>query len=354
MQIACKALTSSTLFLLFVKLLIVTQKVDRQDPILGFFHGWIQEFARQCSQVIVFGQSVKEHSLPQNVTVFSLGKEKGFSRIRQIFRYHRLLWKNRKEYDVVFVHMTPIWVVLALPAILCCRKRMYLWYEARGTRWPLKIALILACKVFSASEKGMPIATRKSVITGHGIDTMFFSPGTEGRDKNMILTVGRITAAKQIPVMLHALIALPANYRLLVAGTTITRNDEMLFHELERTIAELDLIGRVEFSEVLPQDMPGVLQCAAVFLHASLTGLDKALLEAMACGCLVVSCAEAAHAVLPAACLSTADGMAERVKTLLNLPDIEQEALGHQLRHIVIQKHSLEKLVKRLVQEMAI
>lgn len=29
-----------------VKLLIITQKIDINDPILGFFHKWIEEFAK--------------------------------------------------------------------------------------------------------------------------------------------------------------------------------------------------------------------------------------------------------------------------------------------------------------------
>ena len=149
-----------------MRLLVVTQKVDRIDPILGFFHRWIEEFALQCESVIVVGQSVGDFSLPKNVTVLSLGKEKGMSRFRQVLRFHRFLWMNRRTYDAVLVHMTPIWVTLGLPCSFCLRKKWYLWYEARGARWPLKSALRLTRKVFSASHAGMPLETRKSVITG--------------------------------------------------------------------------------------------------------------------------------------------------------------------------------------------
>ena len=31
-----------------MKLLIITQKVDSADPILGFFHQWVEEFAKHC------------------------------------------------------------------------------------------------------------------------------------------------------------------------------------------------------------------------------------------------------------------------------------------------------------------
>ncbi|MBI4086504.1 hypothetical protein HY416_00780 [Candidatus Kaiserbacteria bacterium] len=59
-----------------MKLLICTQTVDRGDPTLGFFHEWIAEFARHCERVIVVCLFEGEHSLPENVTVLSLGKER--------------------------------------------------------------------------------------------------------------------------------------------------------------------------------------------------------------------------------------------------------------------------------------
>jgi len=36
-----------------MKLLIVTQKVDINDDVLGFFHDWIKEFAKNCEKVTV-------------------------------------------------------------------------------------------------------------------------------------------------------------------------------------------------------------------------------------------------------------------------------------------------------------
>ena len=37
-----------------MKILIITQKVDQNDDVLGFFHGWIAEFAKHCEQVTVY------------------------------------------------------------------------------------------------------------------------------------------------------------------------------------------------------------------------------------------------------------------------------------------------------------
>ena len=40
-----------------IKLLIITQKVDRNDDVLGFFHGWITEFAKHVEEVTVLIQA---------------------------------------------------------------------------------------------------------------------------------------------------------------------------------------------------------------------------------------------------------------------------------------------------------
>jgi glycosyltransferase involved in cell wall biosynthesis len=100
------------------------------------------------------------------------------------------------------------------------------------------------------------------------------------------------------------------------------------------------------------RDVAGLLQKATIFLHASETSLDKAVLEAMACGCLVVSSSPAAHQVLPHACVCAPDQMAERVLSLLRLPGSEQDGIRHQLRQIVVQHHSLARLVQTLLKEM--
>ena len=60
-----------------MKLLICTQKVDKNDDLLGFFHAWIAEFAQNCEGVTVVCLFRGEVDLPENVRVLSLGKESG-------------------------------------------------------------------------------------------------------------------------------------------------------------------------------------------------------------------------------------------------------------------------------------
>ncbi len=52
-----------------MKLLILTQKVDINDDVLGFFHRWILEFAKHYEYITVIALEIGEYNLPENVKV---------------------------------------------------------------------------------------------------------------------------------------------------------------------------------------------------------------------------------------------------------------------------------------------
>jgi glycosyltransferase involved in cell wall biosynthesis len=335
-----------------MKLLIVTQTVDPNDPILGFFQRWIHAFGRRCESVTVIGQTVGAYSPMGNVRVESLGKEEKRSSWQQVLHFWRLLITLRNSYDVVLVHMTPIWIVLGAPILLVLRKPMYLWYEARGTRWPLRLALLLVRKVFSASQYGMPLHTHKSVIVGHGIDTDFFLSGDKLYERGHLLTVGRITRAKQLDVLFEALATLPQQFHLTLAGQTRTNADKVYLAELKEFLQQRGLSDRVEIESVSHAALLPLLHSADVFIHASDTSLDKAVLEAMAAGCPVVSCAAAVQTALVPVCQATTDTLTERIRNVSELHPEQRQDLLYKQRTYVEEQHSLPHLIDRLVEEM--
>jgi glycosyltransferase involved in cell wall biosynthesis len=336
-----------------MKLLIVTQKVDRTDPILGFFHRWIEEFATHYDQVIVIGQQVGANQLPQNVKVLSLEKEKGCSNIGQVLRFWKIIWNNRKQYDHVLVHMTPIWILIGAPVWIVLRKPMYLWYEIKRGSWKLSLSLLFVKKVFAASEHGLPRVAKKQAIVGHGIDVDLFIPKSELRESKHLVAVGRITHIKNYDNIIKALSGLP-ECRLTIAGGTITESDKTVEHNIRELIHRLGVADRVEIGWVSPEDMPQLLQRADCMLHASQGGLDKVVLQAMACGCPVVSTSEAAKDELPEICSAEEKTMSTKANAILGMSDHNRDILSKDLRKIVETEHSLKQCIAEIVTQMHI
>jgi len=335
-----------------VKLLIVTQKVDRTDPILGFFRRWIEEFAKHCEHLTVIGQYVAERDFGPNVTVVSLRKEDGGARAVQVLRFWRRQWSLRKQYDRVLVHMTPVWILLGAPLWLLLHKRMYLWYEIKRGSWKLSLALLFVRKVFTGTQRGIPRAHRKQVVVGHAVDTEKFSPDPRKCKSGLIVSIGRITRSKHFDVVLRAFAQLPDSCRLFIAGGTITAKDRTELASLRALMAKLRIAERVSIAWVPPDKIPALLQRADLFLHACIGGLDKVVLESMACGCPIVTSSALAEGILPPICLVTEESMAHHARELLALSTEDRSALVRDLRSRVERNHSLPHLIRRMVSAM--
>ena len=147
-----------------MKLLVITQKIDLRDDILGFMHEWIAEFARQAEQVTAIGLYVGEHDLPKNVRVISLGKEKlgirdqglGIRKILYAYRFWWAIWKYRTEYDAVFVHMNQVYIPLGFPLWKLLGKKISLWYAHGHVPFGLRVAEKLADIIFQKNLKERP------------------------------------------------------------------------------------------------------------------------------------------------------------------------------------------------------
>ncbi len=278
-----------------MKLLIITQALDTQHPILGFFHRWVEALAAHCETVTVVCLQKGEYTLPANVTVYSLGKETGKGKLSYLVSFYTLIWKLRHSYDSVFVHMNQIYVILGAPVWKVCRKKIGLWYAHGAVSRSLRVAVVLSDKVFTSTKEGLRIDTPKRVIVGQGIDTNNFREGNkEHSDKVRLITVGRMSQSKNIETLLTACARLKEAgiaFHFSIVGVPTTEAERRYDLNMKALTAYLNLTNEVTFVGAVPNhELPTYLNQADIFIHdGSTNSLDKALLEAALCGCIVVS-----------------------------------------------------------------
>ena len=154
-----------------MKILIIAQKVDINDDNLSFFHRWIEKFSEKLDEVFVICLWQGEFNLAKNIKVYSLGKEKGVSKIGQLICLQKYLLKILPKVDGIFVHMCPIYAIASYPLAKIFRKKMILWFLHKQVGWKLRLAEKLVDKILTASEESCRLKNRKKIKTGVFIKT---------------------------------------------------------------------------------------------------------------------------------------------------------------------------------------
>lgn len=332
-----------------MKLLIITQKVDKNDPILGFFHRWLEVFASECKQVVVICLQEGEHSLPENVSIYSLGKESSESRLKYLKNFYKCIFSLRNQYDAVFVHMNPIYVVLGGIFWHLLGKKVGLWYTHGYVSIKLQIAEKLSDIIFTASKESFRLKSSKVQVVGHGIDTDLFAPTKKPRENAtfVIVTASRISPVKNINLLIDAIKVVQEKkgkgVSFHIYGKPQSRKEQQYFHKLKRHAKHRGLDDVVLFKgAVTNTQMPEILQDADVFVQASDTGsLDKAVLEAMATNTLAVT-TNVAFCEIPGV-NKTDRNMSAIANSII---DLEHKPGG---RQYVEKNHSINRLVQTIL-----
>ncbi len=337
-----------------MKLLIVTQSVDRADPTLGFFHRWIEEFARHADSIEIICLRKGEYSLPGNVRVHSLGKEAGArSRIGYAWRFLLLVWRLRHDYDAVFVHMNKEYVLLAGWLWKLMGKRAGLWYVHGSVTLGLRLALLFVDTVFTASALSMRVDTRKKQVVGHGIYISEQLAQIPAGAELSLLTVGRVSPVKRIEFLIEVLGILRRRgigAELRIAGL----GDAAYVAQLEHVAKSESVSGYVHLLGPLAHEKVSALYDSThVFVHASATGsIDKAPLEALACGVPVVT----TNAEYPAAeCDSLivappqAEAYADAIQTLFESGLWRDQEARRSASRWTRERYGIEPLIGRIM-----
>lgn len=338
-----------------MRLLIVTQSLDRQDPVLGFFHQWVAALAARTEQVTVICLRAGDHALPENVGVYSLGKERGRAPAwRYALRFLRLAWRLRERYDAAFVHMNEEYVLLAGAAWRLAGKRVYLWRNHYAGSWRTHLAAALSTKVFCTSKFSYTARFAKTVLMPVGVDTRrFMRDGAAPPAPRTILFLARMAPSKRPDLVIDALgplLARGVSFTAAFVGSPLP--DHVRYYESLAAQAErAGLHDRVRFLPGIPNDRTPELYAAhEYFVNASPSGMfDKTLFEAAASGALVLAASEDFRdAAGDDHWFADAATLADRLAALMAESETQRARRRDRLRALALEE-SLETLADRLM-----
>lgn len=353
-----------------MRLLFVTQVLDRQDAVLGFVSRWVEGLSKAAEQVRVVALEVGDTSgLPANVDWVEIGRR---GSIRRFLRYRKaLLGAFGEGYDGVLTHMVPRYSTVAAPYARRAGAAHFLWYTHKGVDRRLLSALDVVDGAFTASNESLRVDSPKKIVTGHGIDAAHFegarSAPMPGRMR--LLSVGRVTPSKDPLTVIQAVDRLRGggqDVTLTWAGGALARGDSeygaMLSQEIERRSLEdaVSFVGEVPYPKV-----PDLYRKADLFVNASKTGsVDKVVLEAMAASLPFVSCNESIPPVLSGSLSGRADrdvyaftagdpeSLASAIQGWIETPGETLAQRSKGLAALVRKEHDVDSLMQRLVARM--
>ncbi|MBI1888941.1 MAG: glycosyltransferase family 4 protein [Candidatus Spechtbacteria bacterium] len=347
-----------------MKLLIVTQKVDRNDDNLGFFHTWIEKFSSSVEKLYVVCLAKGEYELPSNVEVYSMGKERGASKIVELLKLEFYLWKHLSDVDGVFIHMAPMYAIASFPLVRLRKKRMILWYTHRSQNWKVSLAEKMVQRVLTASRESFRTKSKKVKILGHGVDTeMFQARARFSDDVFRILYAGRISAIKDLETLVAAIDILSRTlcdtaFKVSILGRPLTPADVLYFKKMKEMIVRLGVEQYISFLGSVPHaSIAPYYQKHDILINLCPTGgMDKVVLEAMSCGMLVTVSNETFRDLMSIdahTCFEAGNprDLARKIVYFAGLSREKRQELGVRLRDVVVKKHNLDTLVRNIISE---
>lgn len=342
---------------------MITRKVDKNDWLAGFTYYWVKKIGEKVENLKVICLEKGDTSdLPQNIEIYSLGKEKNNNRFARFFKFQKLAFKLVPEVDGIFCHMNPEYTIAIWPYAKIFGKKIVSWYTHGTVSWKTRLLVILANKILTASKESFRINSNKVIITGHGINMDFFRPSEkkdDGKKIFRIISVGRISPTKDYETLIKAMDFLVNKEKIKDIKTEIIGAPGLLIQEnyfasLKKMVVEMNLGEFVKFLGALPpQEVVKCNQNADLFINLSGTGsIDKSVLEAMACGCLALTSNEAFFDILDKDFLvekNQPEKLAEKIKRVINLSDQDKKAIADKFREKVFKGHNLDLLALKII-----
>ena len=277
-----------------MRLILITQRVDPDDPILGATVAKITALAARFDEVVVVTDTAVPGTLPPNCRVRPFASRTRLGRGLRFLEAMVAELLRRPRPVAVLAHMCPIYAVLAAPLVRPFGVRVLLWYAQWHPTRMLSIAARVSTTIVSVDRQSVPIRSAKVVGIGHGIDVSQFScaGGNIVEPPYKLVALGRYSDSKGLDTIVRAIrLARDAgvDVRLECRGTSTMSGERETLAGLERLVDELGLTGDVVLGGPIPRgDVPELLTRSWALVNNTRSGApDKVVYEACA-SCLPI------------------------------------------------------------------
>jgi glycosyltransferase involved in cell wall biosynthesis len=334
-----------------MKLVVVTQQVDPADPVLGATVDKLRALAARVDELVVMADSAVDGALPGNCRVRLYR-----SRLRagRGLRFETALARElaqRPRPAAVLAHMCPIYAVLAAPLARPARVKVMLWFTHWRRSRLLATAEQLSTTVLSVDQRTFPLASRKLVAIGHGIDVSGLACVERAdRDPLTLLALGRTSPAKGLETIVRA-VGQVDDVSLLVHGPSLTEEERLHRLALERLVIDLGLLDRVDVRGPVPRHTVAGLygEVDALVNDMRPGATDKVVYEAAATCLPVVASNPALDTLLPPELMFEHGDVGGLAAAIRRLGELDRNAVGRALREKVVREHSVDIWADRVV-----
>ena len=342
-----------------LKIFILVPEINENHTALAHLPTWIRKIAEKVDKVYVFTLKFQKNTVfPENVNVYCPQRK---NKLYYFFNINYLLMINTIRSDVFFCLMYPILTFWASYYARLFQKPIVTWYAHASISEKLKKAHDLSDIVVTSSKDGCRLKSNKIRIIGQAIDTKKF---TEKRNKPLkhtkILYLGRISPVKGLENLIDAAnILINENsintLKFEIVGDILTESDEEYYNNLIKQINEYHLRdyfifhGSIHYSKVVE-----FYQNCDIFVNPSYAGsLEKTVLEAMACGKIVITSNEAYYNIfdeeIREKCYFKQGDYNELAEKIMSNIFSPSELVRSKLNNIVINDHSLDAWSDKLI-----
>lgn len=348
-----------------LRVLVINFTLDRKSPVLPWQAAVAEGLHRRVAAVHVFTEWIGDFDPPPGLA-FDAMPHRPFGVPRRLGAHWLMLPRLRRildtfRPDVCFVHMAHEWCYRIGPLLRSRGIPLLLWYAHGSVPRKLHLSTWFATRIVTSTPEGFRIATPKKKVIGQAIDTALFDIPGAPQPSLEIVTVGRVSQRKRVHLIVEAMAELIKRPGLsgasaILAGPTLTAEDVTYKRDLETAIRKLGLEERVRLTGPLPQaETARLYRTAALHVNVSETGsMDKTVMEALACGCPILTSNIAFRdelAAYPQMLIEnpTPSSLARRMADWL---EGRERIEPDRLRALVTSRHGLDGWCDRIVAEL--